>query len=68
MKSGIWLDFPKHKPKDGDLVLIHKRGYSNCWDKAIYNERCKCWDDANMDDFMCNANDVDKFMIIPNVL
>lgn len=64
---GIWQDFPKNKPNDGERVLIRVKGYGENWEPAVYNEKYECWDDMDGDDYMCKLESVDKFMLIPKV-
>ena len=66
MKYGVWLNFPENKPNDGEKVLISRANYyRGNWEPAVYNEYHQCWDDADGDDYMCELECVDKFMLIP---
>lgn len=68
MKEGVWLDFPKYEPKNGEAVLIHKKYSGNYWEAAVYNKLYKCWDDEEGRDHMYELDKVDKFMLIPDVI
>lgn len=60
-----WLDYPEHKPKNHERVLIIRKGYGNYWEPAVYNEEYECWDDADGDDYFCELDSVAKFLSIP---
>lgn len=64
---GVWLDYPANKPDNGERVLIRRKGYSQNWELAVYNEDYKCWDDGEGDDYFCDLESVDKFMLIPKI-
>lgn len=64
---GVWLDFPQNKPENNERCLIRRKGYGELWDPAVYNEYFECWDDGEGDDYFCDLNDVDKFMLIPKI-
>lgn len=66
-EGGIWLDFPENVPNDGEKVLIRVKGCGQNWEAAVYNEYHQCWDDADGDDYMCELESVDKFMLIPDI-
>lgn len=61
-----WLNYPEHKPKNEERVLIIRKGYGNYWEPAVYNEDHECWDDADGDDYFCELDSVVKFLSIPN--
>ena len=63
---GIWQDFPKNKPNNGDRVLIRVKGSGENWEPAIYNEKLRCWDDIE-GNYMYELESVDKFMLISKV-
>lgn len=67
MKKGVWLDFPENVPNDGEPVLIRRKGMGNYWEASVYNEYHQCWDDAEGDDVMYGLEEVDKFMLIPDI-
>ena len=60
-----WLNYPEHKPKNDERVLIIRKGYGNYWEPAVYNEDHECWDDADGDDYFCELESVEKFLSIP---
>ena len=60
-----WLNYPEHKPKNEERVLIIRKGYGNYWEPAVYNEEHECWDDADGDDYFCELDSVEKFLSIP---
>lgn len=60
-----WLNYPEHKPKNEERVLIIRKGYGNYWEPAVYNEDHECWDDADGDDYFCELDSVVKFLSIP---
>ena len=60
-----WLNYPEHKPKNDERVLIIRKGYGNYWEPAVYNEDHECWDDADGDDYFCELDSVEKFLSIP---
>lgn len=64
---GVWLDYPEHKPMDGERVLIRVKGSGPYWECAVYNECHECWDDAEGDDYMYDLGEVDKVMFIPKI-
>lgn len=66
MNKVKWLNYPKHKPNDDERVLIIRRGRGDYWEPAVYNEEHECWDDADGDDYLCELDDVVKFLQIPN--
>lgn len=67
LPKGVWLGFPENKPNDNDRVLIRRKGYGQIWDAAVYNAHYECWDDGEGDDIFCDLNDVDKFLIVPEI-
>lgn len=62
-----WLNYPEHKPKNDERVLIIRKGYGNYWEPAVYSEDHECWDDADGDDYFCELDCVEKFLSIPEV-
>lgn len=61
-----WLNYPEHRPKNGERVLITRTSNVDYWEPAVYNEDCECWDDADGDDYLCELESVVKFLPIPN--
>lgn len=68
MEYGVWLNYPENSPENHERCLIRRKGYGQLWEPVVYNEDYKCWDDGEGDDYFCDLNDVDKFMLIPDVL
>lgn len=58
-----WRDAEKEKPADEEYVLIHSE---NGVEPAVWNEHFNCWDDAEGDDCMYSAEDVDAWLEIPD--
>jgi len=67
LQYGVWLDFPQNKPNDCERLLIRRKGYGQIWEPAVYNEHYECWDDGEADDYLCDLDCVDKFMLIPEI-
>lgn len=67
MEKGIWLDYPENMPQDNERVIAHIKGDGNYWVVLVYNEYCECWDNEDGDDYFCELDNVDKFMIVPDV-
>lgn len=69
LKEGVWFDSKTNTPEDGELCLIFIQGsWGGRIALATYNEECAVWDDEDGDDYMCDLDEVCKFMRIPDVV
>lgn len=50
---------------DGEPILI-KRNSRSYWEVACYNIEYKCFDDSEGDDYLCDIEDVELYMIVPD--
>ena len=50
---------------DGEPSLI-KRKSRSYWEVACYNTEYECFDDSEGDDYLCDIEDVELYMIVPN--
>lgn len=65
-KTGIWLNYPGVPLEDREVVLI-KRKELSYFEMATYNEYEDVFDDAEGDDYLCDADEVSKILLIPDI-
>lgn len=59
-----WIRTLDQMPEDGELVIVLAHGTGLCL--ARWNEKFQCWDDADGDDIMVGADDVEEWCPIPD--
>lgn len=66
--NSMWKKFNQENMieiPNGEPILIKRKG-KNYWEVACFNKYFNCFDDEEADDYFCEKEEVELYMIVPD--